>query len=231
MLFGGIQKTTLVDYPGKIACVLFTLGCDFRCSWCHNPELSSPALISSQPVIAPFEILRFLESRKGLLQGVCITGGEPTIQPDLIDFSRRVKEMGFALKIDSNGLHPEVLAKMISEGLVDYIAMDVKNRLEKYEMTVGSAADFMKIKKSIEIVRTLPDYEFRTTVVPGLVLEEDILEIAEMIRGAKRYYLQPFQGKKVSGFEYDKKSVLKKPELEEIREKIKGYFEICEVRG
>ncbi|MCL5262212.1 MAG: hypothetical protein M1586_02900 [Patescibacteria group bacterium] len=109
--------------------------------------------------------------------------------------------------------------------------MDVKNRLEKYEMTVGSAADFMKIKKSIEIVRTLPDYEFRTTVVPGLVLEEDILEIAEMIRGAKRYYLQPFQGKKVSGFEYDKKSVLKKPELEEIREKIKGYFEICEVRG
>ncbi|MCL5262213.1 MAG: radical SAM protein [Patescibacteria group bacterium] len=115
MLFGGIQKTTLVDYPGKIACVLFTLGCDFRCSWCHNPELSSPALISSQPVIAPFEILRFLESRKGLLQGVCITGGEPTIQPDLIDFSRRVKEMGFALKIDSNGLHPEVLAKMISE--------------------------------------------------------------------------------------------------------------------
>ena len=139
--------------------------------------------------------------------------------------------MEFLLKLDSNGSHPEVLEKLIAEKLVDYVAMDVKNRPEKYEETIGIAVAPERILESINIVKTLSDYEFRTTVVPGLVLEEDILEISELIKGARRYYLQPFQGQKTAGFNYDKKAVLKKPELEKIRDKIKDKFDICEVRG
>jgi pyruvate formate lyase activating enzyme len=139
--------------------------------------------------------------------------------------------MGFLLKLDSNGSHPETLEKLITGDLVDYIAMDIKNRQSQYEKTIGCPTDFYKVQKSIELVKTAPDYEFRTTVVPGLVSEEDILEIAEIIDGSKRYYLQPFQSKKTAGFDYDKKSVLKKPDLEKIRDKIKHRFDTCEVRG
>lgn len=231
MLFGGIQKTTLVDYPGKVACVLFTIGCNFRCPWCHNPELSSPALSAKQPAMDEDKILEFLESRRGLLQGVCITGGEPTIHSDLKDFIRRVKEMGFLVKLDSNGNNPDALEILVKEKLLDYIAMDIKNRLEKYAETVGLAVDLSKIKRSIEIVKSLADYEFRTTVVPGLVLEEDILAITDVLAPARRYYLQPYQNEKVRGFVYNEGDLLRKPDLEAIREKIKDKFEICEVRG
>lgn len=231
MLFGGIQKTTLVDYPGRVACVLFTIGCNFRCSWCHNPELSFPALAAKQPAMAEDKILEFLESRRGLLQGVCITGGEPTIHSDLKDFIRRVKEMGFLIKLDSNGHNPDVLEDLVKEKLLDYIAMDIKNRPEKYAETVGLAVNLPKIRRSIEIVKSLDDYEFRTTVVPRLVLEEDILAITDMLAPARRYYLQPYQNEKVRGFVYNEGDLLRKPDLEAIREKIKDKFEICEVRG
>jgi pyruvate formate lyase activating enzyme len=231
MLFGGIQKTTLVDYPGKVACILFTLGCNFRCPWCHNPELSAPELVVKQSVMEEKEILDFLESRKGLLQGVCITGGEPTVQPDLRDFIQKVKDMGFLVKLDSNGLKPDVLEDLIKDKLVDYIAMDIKNKPEKYGETIGRQIDFKLIKKSIGLVKSLADYEFRTTVVPGIVLEEDILEIAEMLTPARRYYLQSYQNEKVIGFSFNKKDLLGKPDLERIREKIKDKFVVCEVRG
>lgn len=231
MLFGGIQKTTLVDYPGKIACVLFTLGCDFKCSWCHNPELSNPELVSLQPTIDEKEVFDFLESRKNLLQGVCITGGEPTVQPDLKDFIKRVKEMGFFVKLDSNGYNPDVLEDLIDDKLIDYVAMDIKSGPGRYDKTIGRTIDLETIKKSIGLVKSLADYEFRTTVVPGMVLEEDILEIAEILTPARRYYLQPYQSEKVEGFIYDKKDLLKKPDLEVICERIKDKFEICEARG
>ena len=136
MLFGGLQKTTLVDYPGKVAATIFTTGCNFRCPYCHNPELVLPELIKKQPKITEKEILDFLKERQKLLEGICITGGEPAIQPDLIDFVKKVKDLGFLIKIDTNGSCPDVLNNLIEEKLIDYVAMDIKAPKEKYEILV-----------------------------------------------------------------------------------------------
>lgn len=199
MMLAGFQKMTLIDFPGKIAATVFTVGCDFRCPFCHNPELVKP----TPEILDSFrgkdgEFFSFLEKRRGLLDGVCITGGEPTLQRDIVPFMRRIREMGFSVKLDSNGTNPDVLAEVFREGLADYVAMDVKNRLERYAETAGVPVDTDRIRKSIRLIMDSGVlYEFRTTVVPGIHTEGDFDGIAELIDGAETYYLQEFRDVKI----------------------------------
>lgn len=192
MLLLGLQKLTLLDFPGKMACTVFTGGCDFRCPFCHNASLVEG--VKDCPILPEEEFFSFLEKRKGILQGVCITGGEPTLQPDLKNFIICIKDMGYKVKLDTNGNHPKVLKELVSENLLDYVAMDIKNSPAKYGLTVGiENFDISKVKESIEfLLSDKVDYEFRTTVVKELHNDKDIEEIAYWIQGAKRYFLQCF---------------------------------------
>ncbi|HBP01494.1 MAG TPA: anaerobic ribonucleoside-triphosphate reductase activating protein [Candidatus Moranbacteria bacterium] len=230
MRLGGYQKLTLIDYPGKIATTVFTVGCSFRCPFCHNPEL---VLADQFPELNDMEaeFFKFLEKRKGKLEGVCITGGEPTIQPDIINFIKKVKAMGFLVKLDSNGTRPDVLRKVIKEKLVDFIAMDIKNSPKKYSKTVGVSADMERIKLSVYMIMNSGiDYEFRTTVVPGIHEEKDFDEIAKWIKGAKAYYLQEFRDLKVIDPKLKGKRDVKPIDLEKIAGKISGNFGVMKVR-
>lgn len=191
MKIHGLQKMTLLDFPGHVACTVFTGGCDFRCPFCHNFELVDG---SAPPVMEDEELIAFLEKRKGLLDGVAFTGGEPCLQKNLPDLMRRVKSMGYAVKLDTNGNHPEMLRRMMEEGLVDYVAMDIKNSPEKYAMTAGlEKLDLLAVKESARLLMEgNVDYEFRTTVVAEFHEEEDFVVIGEWLKGAKAYYLQSF---------------------------------------
>lgn len=187
----GLQKMTLLDYPGKVACTVFLGGCDFRCPFCHNYELadgSAPAVMDDAALMA------FLEKRRGLLDGVAITGGEPCLRPDLPALMRRMRDMGYAVKLDTNGSHPDRLAAILSEGLADYVAMDIKNSPDKYAQTCGlEAIDLAPIRESVRLlIDGEADYEFRTTVVDELHGAGDFEAIGRWIAGAKRYFLQAF---------------------------------------
>ncbi len=187
----GLQKMTLLDYPGHVACTVFLGGCDYRCPFCHNFELAE----GTAPVVMDDEeLLSFLSKRTGLLDGVAITGGEPTLSKGLPELLARIRELGFATKLDSNGAHPDVLARIFDEGLADYIAMDIKNSPAKWAQTVGRAqVDLAPIRESIALIKAqAPDYEFRTTVVDQLHDESDFHAMGEMIAGAKAYFLQSF---------------------------------------
>ncbi len=187
----GLQKLTLLDFPGRTACTVFTGGCNYRCPFCHNALLVTK--IDPTATMDEEEFFSFLKKREGILDGVCITGGEPLLQPDLESFIRRIKDMGFLVKLDTNGSFPDRLAHLIGEGLLDFVAMDIKNSLEKYSMTAGAEVDTAAIEKSIDLLLSgKVNYEFRTTVTNELHTEEDILHIASRIRGAKAYFLQNF---------------------------------------
>lgn len=192
MRIDGLQKMTLLDFPGKVACTVFTGGCNFRCPFCHNALLVTK--LPEKPDYSEDEILSFLEKRTGLLDGVAITGGEPLLNPDISDFIRKIRSMGYAVKLDTNGSFPERLKAIVGEGLVDYVAMDIKNRKEKYAETIGlKNLDLSKIEESVEFLKSgAVDYEFRTTVVEQFHTVEDIRAAAEWISGAKRYFLQNF---------------------------------------
>ncbi len=187
----GLQKLTLLDFPGKTACTIFTGGCNFRCPFCHNALLVTD--INNAETIDENEILRFLSGRKGLLDGVCITGGEPLLQKDIGEFIKKIKDMGFSVKVDTNGTFPEKLEELIEKGLVDYVAMDIKNSKEKYAETAGiSNLDLSKIEKSVELLKQNKIlYEFRTTVVEEYHTLSDIEKIAKWI-GHSDYYIQHF---------------------------------------
>jgi len=235
MILGGFQKLTLLDYPGKIATTIFTVGCSFRCSFCHNPELVDLRLAHNEESEKDF--FEFLQKRKGKLEGVCITGGEPTIQPDIIEFIKKIKKMGFLVKLDSNGTRPDILKKIIDAKLVDYIAMDIKNSPEKYLSTAGlvetqfiaskpSAFMLDRIRLSVNLIRNsrIP-YEFRTTVVPGLHTERDFDEIAKWINGAENYFLQEYrEEQKILDQNLKKKTQGQKIDLEKIQKKIEKNF-------
>ena len=191
MLIHGLQKMTLLDFPGKVACTVFFDGCNFRCPFCHNSELLG---VGFPPLMDDGELLAFLEKRKGVLDGVCITGGEPLLQKELPVLLESIKNMGFLVKLDTNGSFPETLAELIDKGLVDYVAMDIKNSPQRYAETIGKERyDLSKVEKSIALLLAgKVDYEFRTTVVAQLHDEESFREIGKWIQGAKRYFLQCF---------------------------------------
>ncbi len=191
MKIHGLQKLTLLDYPGHTACTVFTAGCNFRCPFCHNAALVTE--IDSSAALGEEAFFQFLKKRQGILDGVCITGGEPLLEPDIGAFMGKIKDLGFAVKLDTNGSFPEKLKNLMEEGLVDYVAMDIKNCLEKYSLTAGVAIDTAAIEKSIDLLMGgNVEYEFRTTVVKPLHVVEDIEKIAMRIRGAKQYFLQNF---------------------------------------
>ena len=191
MEFVAINKLTLLDYPEKVACVLYMQGCNFKCPFCHN----GLTLVAAQEEEIPFEeVLAFLKKRQGVLDGVVISGGEPTLMKDLKDKIKKIKELGYAVKLDTNGTNPDMMFDLINEGLIDYVAMDIKNSLDKYDVTSGAKANKEKILRSIEILKSdVIDYEFRTTLIQEYHDKDEIRKMADLLDGAKRLYLQQFK--------------------------------------
>ena len=228
MTFGGLEKLTLIDYPGKVACMVYTIGCNFRCPYCHNPELVDETV---ETRISEQDFLDFLDVRKQLLDAVVITGGEPTMHDDLPDFMKKVRDRGFLVKLDTNGTNPLMLERLIKEGLVNYVAMDIKAPLRSYSQTVARPVDIEAIQKSIDILRSSPvDYEFRTTLIKSLVSPEDIEEIGKEIQGAKRYYLQRFIPTKLLNPQFRRKTTYDDNELAVLRETMSRYVDYCGIR-
>ncbi len=226
----GLQKLTLLDYPGRTACTVFLGGCDLRCPFCHNYELATGA---ADPVMDEDELIEFLGHRKGLLDGVVFTGGEPALSLGLPSLMRRVKDMGFLAKLDTNGMHPDILEDILSAELADYVAMDIKNSPEKYAVTSGIPAerlDLGALKRSIKAVKALGERgEFRTTVVDGFHEESDFEAIGHELEGAWQYYLQPFVDRDTVPF-----SGLGAPSSENLRkyaEIAKKFIKNVEIRG
>lgn len=190
MDINGIQKLTLLDFPGHCACTVFLAGCNLRCPFCHN---SSLVLEKGECVMTEEKFFSFLSTREGLLDGVCITGGEPLLRKDIKEFIRKIKDAGFKAKLDTNGFFPDILEEILAEGLVSYVAVDIKNSLPEYSRTCGVNVDTDKIKRTVAmLVSSDIDYEFRTTCVAGYHTEESIAQAAKLIKGAKRYFLQSF---------------------------------------
>ncbi|QGP93990.1 7-carboxy-7-deazaguanine synthase [Neomoorella glycerini] len=181
-----------MDFPGEVCTTVFYGGCNFRCPWCHNADLVLRPF--TLPEISPEEVLNLLSRRRSWVQAVCITGGEPTLAPGLEEFIRSLKSCGFKVKLDTNGTHPGILARLLTDGLLDYVAMDVKAPPGKYNLLAGTKVDLESVRESIALIKNSRiAYEFRTTVVPGLLLEEDLLAIGRLLRGARRYVLQQYQ--------------------------------------
>jgi pyruvate formate lyase activating enzyme len=229
MRIGGIQKTSLLDYPKRLSAIIWTIDCNLRCPFCYNKNL----VFGKAEPIPEGEILSFLKKRQGMLEGLVISGGEPLLQEDLVDFSKKVKNLGYLIKIDTNGMFPERLKELIDKKLVDYVAMDVKAPKEKYNQLAGVKVDISKIEKSIDIIKNdAPDYEFKTTFVPDLLKKEDIIEIAKWLKGAKRFYLQQFKNNPpLVSSKLDNVASYAKEYLLETLEAIKPLFKNCEVRG
>ena len=191
MRIGGLQKVTLIDYPGKIGATVFTQGCNFRCPYCHNPELVDPDQYGE--LVPEEEALSFLEKRRGKLDAVTVTGGEPTIHKDLDRFLKTLKRMGYLVKVDTNGSNPDALERLINGSLVDYLAMDVKGPLKKYAAVASVNVDTAQIARSIELILSSGvEHEFRTTVVRSQLAPRDLRSIAALIKKARLYVLQPF---------------------------------------
>ncbi|MCX8194389.1 MAG: anaerobic ribonucleoside-triphosphate reductase activating protein [Candidatus Pacearchaeota archaeon] len=231
MLIGGLQRLTLIDYPGKIAATLFVQGCNFRCPFCHN----SPLVIKTTKPIPEVDIRAYLEARKRFLDAVVISGGEPTLQKDLPDFCKKLKSLGFLVKIDTNGSNPDMLKLLVKEKLVDFIAMDIKTALTKkdYEKTIGTKVNIAKIKKSIDIVKKFKEHEFRTTCVPGLINEKELLSIGKYLKkkGAnKTYYLQQFQPHNTLDKSFESMTPYTESELRKFQKTLEPFFEFIGVR-
>lgn len=202
MLLGGLQKTSLIDYPGKLSCVLFFSGCNFDCPYCHNPQLARGCRVGS-PSSIENQLYRFLKRRRTVLDGVVISGGEPTIQKDLFLSCLKLKQMGYPVKLDTNGSRPQVIRRLLDEKLVDFIAMDIKTDPLNYSPVINRYHDASRILSSIQIIMdSAPDYEFRTTCIKPLVSESVINNIGRRIKGAKRYALQRFHNINVLHPEY-----------------------------
>ena len=228
MLIKGLEKQTVLDYPEKLACIIFVFGCNFRCSYCHNPELVED---DGRPAIAENVILDFLKERRDFLDGVVITGGEPTLNKELPTFIKKIKDLGYSVKLDTNGSNPEMLKELIDKKLVDYIAMDIKAPIDYYESVTKVQFDMKKIKQSVDIIRKFGNYEFRTTIVPGLFSEEHARSIGEWLKGSKRMFLQQFKGIKTLDNSFVGKKPFSKEEMKGFCKIMEPYFEKCELRG
>ncbi len=228
MRIKGFTGTTLIDYPGKIASIVFTQGCSFRCPFCHNPELIS---CSAKETLCAGQILKDLSNRKGFIDGVQISGGEPLLNKGLKDFIEEIKIMGLSVKLDTNGYHPEILANLIENGSPDYIAMDVKSSCNKYNEAAGVNIDFSRIKASVgAIMDSDICYEFRTTVVPGIVETRDIVEIGKTIEGAGNYFIQQFVPDKTLDPVFSDVMPYDRSVLEEMRQLAEPYVKRVEIR-
>lgn len=226
MMIGGLHKTSLIDYPGKICAIVFTQGCNFRCPYCHNPELVEPELFQN-PIEAE-EILFFLKTRIKKLDAVEITGGEPTLQKDLMKFITAIKNMGFLVKLDTNGSNPKIIKKLLNENLIDYIAMDIKAPLKKYTAVTGIKVNINKIKESIYLIKNSEiNYEFRTTIVKPLLTKEDLIEISKLIKGADLYVLQKFISSKTLDPDFLTKETYSDKELYIIKRRIEKQVKKC----
>ena len=230
MLISGLQKLTLLDYPGKVACTVFTGGCNFRCPFCHNASLVLPQRLTQD--ITEEEVLAFLKKRSGMLDGVAVTGGEPLLHADIAPFLRKVRDLGYKIKLDTNGSFPDRLEQLIREGLVDRVAMDIKNSPAQYAVTAGIAGfDITPIMKSRDLLLSgVVEAEFRTTVVIGLHTRESLMEAAKWIAGASEYYLQQF---KDSGDILDGStlSAFNSEEMLALAEAVRPYVPSVQVRG
>jgi len=228
MIIKGLQKTSLIDYPPYTVSVIFTAGCNFRCPYCQNPDL-----VNNSPDLKQYsqeEIIDFLKSRKKWLDGICITGGEPLLYPEIIEFIKKIKEISMKIKLDTNGSNPELLTDIIKNKLVDYIAMDIKGPLERYNELTKSNINTENIKKSIELIKNSNiDYEFRTTVTPDLA-EQDIKKIGELLKGAKKFSIQQFRNTFKLLDENYKKEPYPEEKLKEFKKIIEDYIENVEVR-
>lgn len=268
MLIGGLQKTTLIDYPGKLACTVFISGCNFYCPWCYNPELVLPELIKKQlhphtkrgyvalgdkfsranprygvgARIPKKEFFEFLKTKQGLLDGVVICGGEPTLQKDLPEFIKKIKKLGYLVKLDTNGSNPEMLKSLIAQKLIDYVAMDIKAPLGRnFQFSISNfqkniecqISKYTKeIEKSVKILKNSGiDFEFRTTVVNTVHTKEDILEIAKWIGGPNvKYYLQNFRPEKTIDSKFEKIKPYSEEYFLGIKKEISQFFRVCEIR-
>ena len=190
MKIHGLQKLTLLDYPGKVACTVFLGGCNFRCPFCHNFQIVDG---TEPPIMDGEELIKFLSKRQGLLEGVCVTGGEPLLRADIAELLREIKALGFSVKLDTNGSKPALLKQLVKDGLVDYVAMDIKSSLSNYAEITGVTTDISAINESVQfLLSDAVDYEFRTTVIDKYHNDVVMSDIAKWIKGAKRYYIQPF---------------------------------------
>ena len=226
-----IQKLTLLDYPEKTAATLFTHGCNFRCPFCHNAGLvTRPSEFS----VSNEELFSFLEKGKNMLEGICITGGEPLLQNDIADFIKKIRELGYSIKLDTNGSFPDKLLALIDQGLLDYVAVDIKNSPEKYEITAGAKNILEMVKETVNILKEekLP-YEFRTTVTGNLHTVDDMRSIGEWISGTKKYFLQPFKdsGDIVAGVSAAAAFECKNTHAEALLEAVKPFVPDAQIRG
>lgn len=225
---GGIQKTTLIDFPEKIAAIVFTQGCNFRCGYCHNPELLE---FKKNGQYSTEDFFDFLKTRKNKLDGVVITGGEPTLQSGLYKFTEKIKSLGFLVKLDTNGTNPIILEKLLKNNLLDYIAMDIKAPPKNYNQITGVSVNVQNICKSIEmIIKSSIDYEFRTTVIKSQISSEDFEKIGQTLQGAKKYYLQKFIPSKIYDENLMKQTTYTDNEFEQICKNMKKYIETVDYR-
>src|SRR3989344_135477 len=227
----GIQKTTLIDFPGKIACTIFLGGCNMKCGYCYNSDLVLRQ--NSLPTISKVELLEFLGKRKKFLEGVCITGGEPTMYRELPELCADIKKSGFAVKLDTNGTNPEMLELLIKRKLLEYIAMDVKASLESYDKVCRTPINTENIKRSIEIIKKSGvDYEFRTTLVPDIINTEEMKKIGHLIAGARHYYLQQFRASASTlDAKYNKMESLGAEQIKELSRTIAPFVNTVGVRN
>lgn len=241
MIIGGFEKLTLLDYPDHLAAIIFTQGCNFRCHFCYNPMLVLPREgmdVKNKEekgfsTLSTEDLFLFLKERFGRLEGVVITGGEPTLHPDLPSFIKQIKDIGYLVKLDTNGTNPEMVKELIKEKLIDYIAMDLKAPLEKYKETVSVEVNCDNIKKSVKIIMGsgLP-YEFRTTVVPGLLVADDFHKMGELIKGASKWYLQNFKSDTdLVDASYKKQKGYTAKEMAEFATIGREHVRLCEVRS
>lgn len=230
MRIGGLHKTTLIDYPGEIACIVFLVGCNFRCPFCYSKELVDKNIDLFE--IKEDEFFDFLKKRKGQLDACVICGGEPTMNKEIFDFCKRIKELGYKIKLDTNGSNPDVIEKLIQKNLIDYVAMDIKAPFSKYNKAIGVRIDIEKIKQSINIIKNSGiDYEFRTTVVPEIHELEDIKIIAKQIAPAKKFFIQNFRNdKECLSHYFNQVNPFNEFELQKIVNEIKKDFDICYLR-
>ncbi|WIV11582.1 anaerobic ribonucleoside-triphosphate reductase activating protein [Proteiniborus sp. MB09-C3] len=228
MEFKGHQKSSFIDYPDKICTVLFTGGCNFRCPYCHNSDLVN----NKGEELTEGIVLAYLDKRKKMIDAVCISGGEPTLHRGLYDFIKKIKDKDYLVKLDTNGTSPDILKKLISDGLLDYVAMDIKAPIDKYNKVTNTDIDINKIIESIDIVKNSDiDYEFRTTVCKELLTAKDIIEIAQYLKGSKRYYVQNFRDGATVLAGKNKFSSYDIETLKKIEEQIKCHFDTFKIRS